>query len=173
MLCRSIKYIQQKSHEDICIYFDSKSKTIKNSTEIKHNCHISSCLKHNIEKWLQSALEYDPTRRGISDDSKQTAEYSDGWIFKQLQHVLNKKIITVFSVYTYEFYYYEVNDYTLLSTIKNWIARDIKIPREDLVVLIANENYDIAEDDKIAVKLCDVSRLRSKVHAKNKTCFGC
>lgn len=147
----SIKHIAKKSHQEICIYYENNdSKTIKRSSEIKQNCHISACLKQNIEQWLQLALEYDAKKRGVT-----TTQCT---IFEELRNILDKKIVTVFSVYTYDFYYYEVNEYTLVSTLKDWIIRDTKIPKYDLILLTKNES-DVTTDDEqtVLTTLGDVS----------------
>lgn len=148
----SIKHIAEKSHQEICLYYENKeSNSIKGSSEIKQNCHISACLKRNIEQWLQLALEYNAKQRGTTT--------TGCTIFEQLQNILDKKTFTIFSVYTYEFYCYEVNNYTLLSTLKDWVARDTKIPKCDLILLTRTESFDSTNDDKkIALKtICDVS----------------
>lgn len=99
------------------------------------------------------AFEYDPKQRGRTITGQS--------IFAELQNVLNKKTVTVFSLYTYEFYYYEVNDYTLLSTLKDWIIRDTKIPRCDLMLFTKNKNFDLTSDDeKIALNtVCEVRTM--------------
>lgn len=64
-------------------------------------------------------------------------EKSDGLdVFDKLHIILKKQTVTVFSVYSYEFYYYEFDEYTKLDTLQNWIDRDtkIKIPSQILVV---------------------------------------
>lgn len=82
-------------------------------------------LKQNMEKWFQSVLQYDPEKRGVLIDNKNIN------VFEKLQQIISKNVITVFSVFTYEFYSYEVDEGTLYSTLQDWISRDVKIYKAD------------------------------------------
>lgn len=83
--------IKNKGVDDICIYV-TRSGSISNSTEIKREHFISSCLKQNIEKWLRRALQMDPNNRTFSSDLS---------AFEYLRFILDKKIVQV-STYRYK-----------------------------------------------------------------------
>ncbi|XP_060527597.1 inhibitor of nuclear factor kappa-B kinase subunit beta-like isoform X2 [Cylas formicarius] len=134
--------IRDKGPDDICIYMQY-SGALANSSEIKKENFITSCLKQNIETWLKRVLQFDPSKRCFSSLD----------IFEYLHFILDKRIIKVFSVYKLEFYSYEINDGTLLGTLKDWISRDIKIPKKDLLVLFKNEPMFCHDDDAILHEL--------------------
>lgn len=81
-------------------------------------------------------MEYDYKIRGRVDKS----EGLD--VFDKLHLALRKQIVTVFSVYSYEFYYYEFDEYTKLETFQNWIARDTKIEIPSQILLADKTIWD-------------------------------
>lgn len=81
-------------------------------------------------------MEYDYKIRG-------RVEKSDGLdVFDKLHTVLKKQIITVFSVYSYEFYYYEFDEYTKLETLQNWIGRDTKIHIQSQILVVDKTTWN-------------------------------
>lgn len=95
------------------------------------------CFKEDIEKWLRYCLQFHSEER-----------YWNKNIFNELKDILNKKILTVFSVYTFEFYHYEYNDSTLMSTLQSWISRDTKVQKNDQFILNAKK-VSFADNDRI------------------------
>ncbi|CAG9817306.1 unnamed protein product [Phaedon cochleariae] len=122
--------IRDKGADDICIYLNYSGQ-ITNSSEIKKEHFISSTLKSHIEIWLRHVLQFDQNRRCKNFPGNVK-------VFDYLRNVLKKSIVRVFSVRKLEFYSYEVNEGTLVSTLKEWISRDIKIPKNDLILLFEN-----------------------------------
>ncbi|XP_018575136.1 inhibitor of nuclear factor kappa-B kinase subunit alpha-like isoform X2 [Anoplophora glabripennis] len=119
--------IRKKGPEDICIYL-SYSGRVAYSSEIKKENYISNSLKQSIEVWLRHVLQFDPRVRSLDFPN-------DVKVFDYLKNILKKRIITVFSVPKLEFYSYEINESTLFSTLEEWISRDIKVPKSDMIVL--------------------------------------
>lgn len=107
------------------------------------------CFKEDIEKWLRYCLQFNSEER-----------YSNKNIFNELKEILNKKIVTVFSVFTFEFYHYEYNDSTLMSTLQNWIARDIKVQIKDQLILNAKKVF--SEDCDRITDCCNEVETFSK-----------
>jgi inhibitor of nuclear factor kappa-B kinase subunit beta len=137
------QYIVNKKPEHICIY-QRYSGSVAYSSELKEN-HISTCLKQNVESWLRHVLQFDPLVRGtlFPDNTN---------VFDNLLNILDKKIVIVFSVYTLEFYSYEINESVLISTLKDWLARDTKVQKDDQILLSNLEILDV-RDDKYVVDL--------------------
>ncbi|XP_057651446.1 inhibitor of nuclear factor kappa-B kinase subunit alpha-like isoform X1 [Diorhabda carinulata] len=132
--------IKQKSPEDICIY-NSYSGQVTYSSEMKKENFISTCLKQHIEIWLKRVLTYDQEIRSqnFPNDTKP---------FDNLQEILKKKIINVFSVSKLEYYSYEITESTLVGTLKDWISRDIKIPTTEFLLIIS-ENSNTKDSDQL------------------------
>ncbi|XP_008200412.1 inhibitor of nuclear factor kappa-B kinase subunit beta isoform X1 [Tribolium castaneum] len=137
-------FIERKKPEHICIY-QLHSGSVMYSSELLKENHISTCLKQNIESWLRHVLQFDPTQRraNFPDNSN---------VFDCLLNILDKKIVTVFSVHTLEFYSYEINESILISTLKDWIARDTKVQKSDQILLSSLGFFDI-KDDKYVVDI--------------------
>ncbi|XP_066146268.1 inhibitor of nuclear factor kappa-B kinase subunit alpha [Euwallacea fornicatus] len=130
--------IKNKDLNDICIFLNN-SGSVSNSTEIKKENFVTSCFKQNMEIWLRKVLQMDPGNRKFSNNLS---------AFDYLKYILDKKIIQVFSVFKLEFYSYEVNDSTQFGTLKDWISRDIKIPKSDLHFLFRYQTVPNQSNDK-------------------------
>ncbi|XP_063922747.1 inhibitor of nuclear factor kappa-B kinase subunit beta-like [Zophobas morio] len=150
-------YIEKKKPEHICIY-QLHTGSVAYSAELLKENHISTCLKQNIEVWLRHVLQFDPSLRGTNFSPNIN-------VFDYLLNLLNKKIVTVFSVHTLEFYSYEINEGILISTLKDWIARDTKVQKSDQVLLSSLEMFDIT-DDKYVVDILSMHDLNLYVFKK-------
>lgn len=60
----------------------------------------------------------------------------------------------MFSVHKLEFYSYEVNDSTLIGTLKEWISRDIKVPKTDLLVLFHQKTNETQSGSNTKTIVC-------------------
>lgn len=154
--------VKEKKSEDICI-FQKENEEIVYQKEVYSENHISSCFKQEIEKWLQIALEFDPKKRGHTKSEK------DVVIFKTLEKILNKKIITIFCVYGYKFYSYEIDDFTLITTLQGWIERDTKINKNDQFLL--SYNCTDVKTDGLAVHYFDEVRYKIIIIKYNVTFY--
>lgn len=63
-------------------------------------------------------------------------------------------IFQVFSVYKQEFYSYEISDSTLFGTLKDWISRDIKVPKTDLLFLFRNPASKGNQNETEDIRYC-------------------
>lgn len=152
-----IKLLQSKRSDHICIYVDSETKSLKYSSKIRHHCRISSCLKSHMERWLQIVLEYNHEKRGINVEQN---------VLLMLTGLLRKKIVTLFSVYTFEFYYYEINEYTVISTLKDWICRDTKVHARELMLLFPGRLTDYDDNDLVINVWNEVSNYYNSLFYK-------
>lgn len=77
-----------------------------------------------------------------------------------LKLLLKRKVLTVFSMYTLQFYYYEINECILISTLKTWIKRDTKIETADQLILVNDKISDLPSDDELLINaLPEVSTI--------------
>lgn len=128
-----LEYLKKKKHEQIVIY--ESSTGINYSSKIIHRCHLSSWLKEAIEEWLQMPLEFDGRRRCNPNP------------LHELKQLLKRRLLTVFSIYTLQFYYYEINDCILISTLKTWIYRDTKIDPANQLLLTSKMSGLPSDED--------------------------
>ncbi|KAL1139041.1 hypothetical protein AAG570_009102 [Ranatra chinensis] len=138
-------HVKQKSSEDICIYQNADG-SIEFSQQLFPENHISQCLRYEFEKWLRMALDWDGNKRGRASDNSLL-------IFNSLEVILNKKIVTVFSVVSYEKLSYEVDNSTAISTLQLWVERDTKQPIIDQLLLLPNGEK--LTDEKLAYHCWD------------------
>lgn len=155
--------VKKKSHDNICVY-ESFHGDINYSDEIYPENHISKPFKACLEQWLKLALEWDPKLRGRDSPSKVTfdipsevrsANNSGNVImFSLLEQILEKKIITIFSVSTLSRVAYEINDTTTIKDLKCWIYEETKIATEDQII-ISQITYSYLSDDEIVANYWD------------------
>ncbi|XP_059046680.1 inhibitor of nuclear factor kappa-B kinase subunit beta [Achroia grisella] len=151
-------HVKKKAHETICVY-ETFHGDIEYSDEIFPENYISKPFKLMIEEWLRLALEWDPKLRGRDSPSKVTFNIpsedkevtSKVVLFSLLSDILSKKIIKIFSVFTSSQYAYEINDETLLSTLKLWIEKDTHISVQDQII-ISQTTYTEVDDNELVVK---------------------
>ncbi|CAG9855782.1 unnamed protein product [Phyllotreta striolata] len=131
--------IKMKGPDDIFIYHNY-SGNVTNSTEMKKENLISSCLKNYIEIWLRRVLNYDPQMRlqNFPEETK-TLDY--------LTKALQKQIVNVFSLFKLEKYSYEITEGTRIGTLKDWISRDIKVNKTDLILLMTKDSFGASDND--------------------------
>lgn len=140
-----------KKGQNIIHFITDDTGDVSFSTELPKDINISTCLKIDLEKWLQKVLQYDPVQRISSNN-----------VFEELKDVFKKKIIQVFCVYTYRYYYYEITDDTLLITLREWLERDTKIPYNEIFIL--SNRFFLSNDRKIKVNDCLVDS-KPKIYA--------
>lgn len=109
------------------------------SSRINQKCHLSSWLKEKIETWLQMPLELDGNKRCKPNP------------LHELKLLLKRKVLTVFSMYTLQFYYYEIDECILISTLKTWIKRDTKIETADQLILVNDKISHLPPDDELLI----------------------
>ncbi|CAH0554672.1 unnamed protein product [Brassicogethes aeneus] len=154
------QYIKGKDPEIICIYETNASGSFKSSKEILKYNQISSCLKTNIELWLKQVLQFNPQEREKNFPNGLT-------VFQQMRSIVNKRMLNVFWLHKLELYSYEIQDSTLIGTLKQWIQRDTKVEKEKFVVLFS-KNINPVPDDHLVV---DYLSPNNNVYVIRKDCF--
>lgn len=89
---------------------------------------ITTCFNQYVKEWLRHVLQFDPNERAKNFPNGAKP-------FEYLQQILSKKIIKVFALHKLEIFSYEIEHSTLIETVKDWISRDINVPKTDLIVL--------------------------------------
>ncbi|XP_055937450.1 inhibitor of nuclear factor kappa-B kinase subunit alpha-like [Argiope bruennichi] len=113
-----IPIIKRKDSTVIRAFLDA-DKNIIFSNEISPFHHICSLFKSDMERWLQSMLEWDPKKRG---------RFNDGSAFAFLEEIFDKKISLVFCVDTLKLYSFLVNETMSLEEFYKQLELDSKIP---------------------------------------------
>lgn len=134
--------IKNKTSDQICAYLNI-SDEITFSNEIYAENKISACLKAQLEVWLTKMLEWDPAKRGFSPKMFQ--------VLNDLDVLLNKKIIIIFSVSTYQYLSYAVDERTLFATLQGWVFNDTQININDQVFVSSVDKCDV-ELESFAIK---------------------
>ncbi|XP_049767760.1 inhibitor of nuclear factor kappa-B kinase subunit alpha isoform X2 [Schistocerca cancellata] len=123
-----MSHVRNKSSDDICAY-QAPDGSIVFSKELYDQNHISLALKHDMERWLKLALEWDPKKRGRGPGDKVI-------IFDMLDEILSKKIVQLFVVPLYLHCSYVVDSSTALSTLQVWLERDTALAVNDQELLL-------------------------------------
>lgn len=169
-------HVKKKTHEDICVY-ETFHGDIEYSNEIFPENHISKPLKTLLEHWLRVALEWDPKLRGRDAPSKVTfnipseekEQASKIVIFNMLEEVLSKKIIKIFSVYSTSYHAYEVDDKTVIATLKLCIEKDLNIAIQNQI-FVSQATYSELNDNEFVLKYCN-ENCNIMLYLYNKTCL--
>ncbi|CAG9838856.1 unnamed protein product [Diabrotica balteata] len=133
--------ICNKQYNDICILM-SYSGQITYSQNIRKETYISTWLKQHLEIWLRHVLTYDQNvRAGNFPNNVEPLEY--------LSNILQKKVVNVFSLCKLEYYSYEIMEGTLVGTLKDWISRDIKVPKDELLLFVFKDNFNVQDNDEL------------------------
>ncbi|GFY79259.1 inhibitor of nuclear factor kappa-B kinase subunit alpha [Trichonephila inaurata madagascariensis] len=113
-----IPIIKGKNSTVIRAYLDA-DKNIIFSDEIAPFHHICSIFKTDVERWLQTMLEWDPKKRG---------KYESGSAFNLLETMFQKKISHVFCVDTLTLHSFIINETVSLEDFYNELEQETKIP---------------------------------------------
>ncbi|XP_014249025.1 inhibitor of nuclear factor kappa-B kinase subunit alpha-like isoform X2 [Cimex lectularius] len=153
--------VKKKTFEDICVYQNADG-SIEFSKELARENHLSWFLRDEVEEWLRVALEWDGRKRG-------RAYNNDLIIFTVLDHILEKKIVTVFSIVLFEQLSYEVDNSTAISTLMGWIERDSKhFINDQLLLLPTGEELT---PESFAIKCWDETNEVAMVYVFSKSGF--
>lgn len=162
-------HVKTKSHQHICIFENVDGKIEYTNTLLEEN-RMSGSFRTLIEKWLYSALEWDPEKRGLIDEhGKETSPSDNDNFLKYLNYILSKKILTIFSVSTYEILSYEIDENTLFPTLKGWIEHDTKININDQTFLSPNINTVIDTSNYVFNVWNPRSEIMLYLYQKNTT----
>ncbi|XP_017786619.1 PREDICTED: inhibitor of nuclear factor kappa-B kinase subunit beta-like isoform X2 [Nicrophorus vespilloides] len=151
-----------KKSPDVIYIYETLSGETKYSNEITIENNVSPLLRKHLERWLRIMLRFDPKDRGLTGNSRN--------VFEELDHILNTRIIRVFSVFNYRIYHYEIDDTTMLSTLMDWIKTDTSISIEDQLLIMDNVYYD--NNDRKVFECFDDIRPNSLLMLFNKRSFN-
>ncbi|KRT81998.1 hypothetical protein AMK59_5237, partial [Oryctes borbonicus] len=129
-------YLKEKSDADISISI-TKDGNVKFLKEILLNNRLSPLFKRFIEDWLRLLLRYDGENRGLRNGEKV--------VFTDLETILNRKMVKVFSVFNYRELVYEVTENMTLLDVKGLVENDTEIPAHNQMYT-ADEKVIINDD---------------------------
>ncbi|XP_037821098.1 inhibitor of nuclear factor kappa-B kinase subunit beta [Lucilia sericata] len=115
--------IKRKTRECIAIAEDVDHPDTENFIFIKHlpaQNHSSTIFIKKMEDWLRLTLDIDYKTRGRN--SKNELKF-----YTDMRSLLNKKIVTVFSLKSYEKFYYDIEAYSSLENFLQHISYDTQI----------------------------------------------
>lgn len=144
---------QKKSHHIAIVEHDDGN--VENRTTLYPEMCVSRCLAKELEHWLPVALEWNPKQRGHVFQKQENNDASVRkcdtlppinilTIFDSLTNSLAKKILTIFSLYTYEELSCEISEGTSMEELSKWIEACTNIPaaKQRLIPSISNTNID-------------------------------
>lgn len=151
--------VNKKKSEHICI--TENIAGVHYSSEIFPENQISARFKVHMEKWLKLALEWNPKQRGhvfetppnrstssADDDVRnQLPPISILKIFTMLDEILKKKILTVFCLYTYQSYSYDIDASTTMNEFLDMIEKSTSIPKDKIRLTIPVDNHHVENID--------------------------
>ncbi len=157
-ICYRMPTVKKKKSEHICIA--EKIDGISYSSTIFQENQISACFKAHMEKWLKLALEWNPKQRGhifetpatksvtFDDMSNNLPPISILKIFTMLDEILSKKILTVFCLYTYQSYSYDIDASTTMNDFLDMIEKSTTIPKDKIRLTIPVDNHHVENIDE-------------------------
>lgn len=150
--------VKKKQSQHICI--TENIEGINYSSKIFPENQISTCFKAHMENWLKLALEFNPKQRGhvfqqppskqvsFEDMSNNLPPISILKIFTMLDEILNKKILTVFCLYTYQSYSYDIDGTTTMNDFLDLIEKSTSIPKDKIRLTIPVDNHHLENIDE-------------------------
>ncbi|KFB39305.1 AGAP009166-PA-like protein [Anopheles sinensis] len=157
-------HVQQKKPADIAITEDNRDNYTYH-TEVFAENHISECLRRQLERWLTLALEWNPKQRGYApataEDSLvgptaslKTVKFAEDKqrngssstppsmvlkIFSLLDQILEKRYLTLFSLYDCRWISLEVTPETDMAQVREEVSRVTGIPTEEVEFILPLE----------------------------------
>lgn len=132
--------VKNKKSHHICITEDN-AEGVHYHTDIFAETKLSACFKQWLERWLVLALEWNPKQRGYvfespaNDSTRGPVQVLK--IYSTLDEILNKKIVTVFCLFKYQFLSYEITGPDLMvADLRKLIAAELTVPTEELEFIL-------------------------------------
>lgn len=150
--------VKKKKSEHICV--TENIDGINYASTIFAENQISTCFKVHMENWLKLALEWNPKQRGhvfetspsksvsFADMSNNLPPISILKIFTMLDEILSKKILTVFCLYTYQSYSYNIDGTTTMNDFLDSIEKSTTIPKDKIRLTIPVDNHQLENIDE-------------------------
>lgn len=149
--------VKNKKSQHICITEDN-ADGVHYHSEMFAETKLSACFKQALERWLVLALEWNPKQRGYVFESQPDARVGPVQvlkIFSMLDEILEKRILSVFSLFNYTFLSYEIkNPEMTVSDLRKLIATETGVPAEELEFILPC--YQPVEKIEEATRLIDV-----------------
>uniref|UniRef100_A0A336LR16 IkappaB kinase n=1 Tax=Culicoides sonorensis TaxID=179676 RepID=A0A336LR16_CULSO len=149
-IARWMVYAQKKNSEHICITEDNQGNYTYHKNVMEENRTNKTLLKY-LEKWLSIALDWNPKQRGYTfeapiknDSNVKTVQFAEKpaqalKIFSLLDEALEKPLLTVFSLYNYQFYTFEITESTSMNNFLTNVSNETEIPVQDLELVLPLE----------------------------------
>lgn len=153
--------VKNKKSQHICIVEDN-SEGVHYHAEMFAETKLSTCFKQWLERWLVLALEWNPKQRGYVFESATSGPAAGPVqvlkIFSQLDAILNKKIVSVFCMFSYTFLSYEISHPDMVvADLRKQISTATAVPPNELeFILPCYQTVDRIED---GTKLIDIFML--------------
>lgn len=153
-IAQCIVQVQQKKSEHICITetVDGQYKFL-NRLFPENRC--STVFQRMIEKWLMLALEWNSKQRGFvfeiptqdkvgtkvsfAENVSAPAPIQTLKIFTMLDEILSKKVITVYSLFHYDFFSFMVDETTTLAQFMESIEETTGINKNEIEIILPLE----------------------------------
>ncbi|XP_055540814.1 inhibitor of nuclear factor kappa-B kinase subunit alpha isoform X2 [Wyeomyia smithii] len=157
-------HVQQKKSMHIAITEDNRDNYTYHSELFLEN-YIAPGLKQHLEKWLVLALEWNPKQRGhvfqvgdeeLTEQQLRSVKLADSKpvqvlkIFSLLDTILQKKLLTIFSLYDFRLMSVEISESSTFEMVRQTVTKVTGIPKDAIeFVLPLEQKLDrIAEDTK-------------------------
>lgn len=169
-LAKWMTYVQQKKSTHIAITEDNRDNYTYHNDIFPEN-FISSCLKKDLENWLMLALEWNPKQRGyvsqsatkeINEQQLKSVKFADTSdksvqvlkVFSMLDTILDKKILTIFSLYSCCFISVVIDEASDFEVVKSAIEMKTGIiPGEMQFILPLEQKLDSITDSTKPIEL--------------------
>ncbi|KAK0091947.1 hypothetical protein PV326_002485 [Microctonus aethiopoides] len=142
-----MNHIQGKQYEHISAC--EINGQVQFFNDIKDLTYWPDCLKSNLVEWFRIVFQWDPKKRGKTNDNQLV-------VFTMLKEIFNKKIICIFIVSHFKIESYDVNSYITVRELKLMIQE-----RENIA-----QNHQILTDSTGKI-LTDKEKLNSKMLQDN------
>uniref|UniRef100_A0A182PFR0 IkappaB kinase n=1 Tax=Anopheles epiroticus TaxID=199890 RepID=A0A182PFR0_9DIPT len=157
-ITRWMMHVQQKKSADIAITEDNRENYTYH-TEIFAENYISNSLRKQLERWLVLALEWNPKQRGyvpysativegnaaspkgvtFAEDKQAGSGSTVLKIFSLLDHILEKRILVLFSLYDCRWIDVEVTSDTTMAAVREHVYQQSGIPVDEIDFILPLE----------------------------------
>ncbi|KAK0178619.1 hypothetical protein PV327_007495 [Microctonus hyperodae] len=147
-LCKTwMNHIQGKQYEHISAR--EINGQVQFFNDFEETTYWPDCLKSNLVEWFRIVFQWDPTKRGKTNDGQLV-------VFTMLKEIFNKKIICIFIVSHFKIKSYDVNLYITVGQLKLMIQE-----RENII-----QNHQIITDSTGKI-LSDEEKFTDKMLQDN------
>ncbi|XP_055641381.1 inhibitor of nuclear factor kappa-B kinase subunit beta [Toxorhynchites rutilus septentrionalis] len=154
-LAKWMTYVQQKKSTHIAITEDNRDNYTYHNELFPEN-YISSCLKKYLESWLMLALEWNPKQRGyasqigtneVTEQQLKSVKFADASgqpvqvlkVFSMLDAILDRKILTIFCLYTCRFISVAIDDSSDFEIVRSAIQTNTGIVPDEMQYILPIE----------------------------------